>query len=159
LKKFIVKIMTCEMWMNVKKKKQKRRSICTHVHVVTIGQRIPDVNRKSEILNRKTHGFVNIVYNRKRQRSAILHKIVVSLADFSWLPILCMVLCNAPLHIGVNAARVAGVTTPQYLTCRGRPVLTNLNILTSVLFFPFCGTSEYRKSLSFSSAMRPVYSF
>jgi len=43
----------------------------------------PDVNRKSEILKRKTHGFVNIVYNRKRQRSAILHKIVVSLADFS----------------------------------------------------------------------------
>ena len=28
------------------------------------------------------------------------------------------------LHIGVNAARVAGVATPQYLTCRGRPVLT-----------------------------------
>jgi len=49
---------------------------------------------------------------------------------------------------------------PQYLTCRGRPVLTTpSNILTSVLFFPFSGTSEYRKSLSFSSAMRPVYSF
>ena len=45
---------------------------------------------------------------------------------------------------------------PQYLTCRGRPVLTTPNILTSVLFFPFSGTSEYRKSLSFSSAMRPV---
>jgi len=34
--------------------------------------------------------------------------------------------------IGVNAA---GVATPQYLTCRGRPVLTTPNILTSVLFF------------------------
>jgi len=28
------------------------------------------------------------------------------------------------LNIGVNAARVAGVVTPQYLTCMGRPVLT-----------------------------------
>jgi len=61
--------------------------------------------------------------------------------------------------IDVNAAGVAGVATPQYLTCRGRPVLTTPNILTSVLFFPFTGTSEYRKSLSFSSAMRPMYSF
>jgi len=26
--------------------------------------------------------------------------------------------------IDVNAAGVAGVATPQYLTCRGRPVLT-----------------------------------
>jgi len=39
-------------------------------------------------------------------------------------------------RIGVNAAGVAGVATPpQYLTCRGRPVLTTPNILTSVLFF------------------------
>jgi len=37
--------------------------------------------------------------------------------------------------IGVNAAGVAGVVTPQYLTCRGRPVLTTPNILASVLFF------------------------
>jgi len=36
---------------------------------------------------------------------------------------------------------------PQYLTCRRRPVLTTSpNILTSVLSFPFGGTSEYRKS-------------
>jgi len=34
--------------------------------------------------------------------------------------------------IGVNAAGVAGVATPQYLTCRGCPVLTTPNILTSV---------------------------
>ena len=30
-----------------------------------------------------THGFVNTVYNRKRQGSAISHKIVVNLAVFS----------------------------------------------------------------------------
>ena len=36
-----------------------------------------------------THGLVNTVYNRKRQRSAILHEIIVNLAVFSWLPILC----------------------------------------------------------------------
>ena len=60
--------------------------------------------------------------------------------------------------IGVNAVDVAGVATPQYLTCRGRLVLTTLpNILTSVVFFSFSGTSEYRKSLSFSPAIRPVY--
>jgi len=29
-----------------------------------------------------------------------------------------------PSAIRVNAAGVAGVATPQYLTCRGRPVLT-----------------------------------
>jgi len=91
--------------------------------------------------------------------------------------------------IRVNAARVAGVATPQYLTCRGRPVLTTPNIFTSVLFFSVqrnfyqkgktsLGLNEARddgfcdgngiswtimqticKSLSFSSAMRPVYSF
>ena len=50
------------------------------------------------------------------------------------------------VNIGVNAAAVAGFAThPQYLTCRGRPVLTTPNILTSVLLFPFSGTSEYRK--------------
>ena len=37
--------------------------------------------------------------------------------------------------MGVNAAGVAGVATPQYLTCRGRAVLTTPDILTSVLFF------------------------
>jgi len=31
--------------------------------------------------------------------------------------------------------------------------------LTSVLFFPFSGTSDYRKLLSFSSAMRPSVQF
>jgi len=46
--------------------------------------------------------------------------------------------------IGVNAA---GVATPQYFD------------KCFILFFLFSGTSEYRKSLSFSSAMRPVYSF
>ena len=30
-----------------------------------------------------------------------------------------MVLCNAPLHIGVNAARVAGVTTPPIFDLQG----------------------------------------
>jgi len=44
--------------------------------------------------------------------------------------------------IGVNDAGVAGVATPQYFDV--------------FYFFPFSGTSEYRKSLSFSSAMRPV---
>jgi len=53
--------------------------------------------------------------------------------------------------IGVNAA---GVATPLYLTCS--VVLTTPNILTSVLFFPVSGTSEYRKSLSFSSAMQKL---
>ena len=38
-------------------------------------------------------------------------------------------------RIGVNAAGVAEVATPQYLTCRGRPVLTTPNILTSVYFW------------------------
>ena len=59
--------------------------------------------------------------------------------------------------IGVNAVGVAGVATPQYLTCRGVVLTTLPNILTSVLFFSFSGTSEYRKSLSFSPAIRPVY--
>ena len=36
-----------------------------------------------------THVFVNTVYNRKRHRCVILHKIVMSRAIFSWLPILC----------------------------------------------------------------------
>jgi len=31
------------------------------------------------------------------------------------------------------------------------------NILTSVLFFPFSGTSEYRKSLSFSVVLAIVF--
>jgi len=38
--------------------------------------------------------------------------------------------------IGVNAAGVAGVVIPQYLTCRGHPVLMTPNILTSVSSFP-----------------------
>ena len=54
--------------------------------------------------------------------------------------------------IGVNAA---GVVIPQYLTCRGHPVLMTPNILTSVSSFPFNGTSEYRKSLSFSVSVLP----
>jgi len=42
-------------------------------------------------------------------------------------------------HIGVNAAGVAGVATPtQYFN--------------KCFIFPFSGTSEYRKSQSFSSA-------
>ena len=36
----------------------------------------------------------------------------------------CCAWGQLPLSIGVNAAGVAGVATPQYLTCRGRPVLT-----------------------------------
>jgi len=56
------------------RKKQKRRSICTHVHVAML------------IV---THVFVNTVYNRKRHKCVILHKIVMSRAVFSWLPILC----------------------------------------------------------------------
>ena len=41
------------------------------------------------------------------------------------------------IAIGVNDAGVAGVAILQYLTCKGRPVLTTPNILTSVLFFSF----------------------
>jgi len=41
---------------------------------------------------------------------------------------------------------------PQYLTCRSRTVLTTPPVCWQVFhFFPFSGTSEYRKSLSFSS--------
>ena len=43
-KKYIDKIMTktisISFFINVKKKKQNERSICTHVHVVTVGQRL-----------------------------------------------------------------------------------------------------------------------
>ena len=61
--------------------------------------------------------------------------------------------------IGVNAA---GVATPPIFDLHGSSgVYDPPNILTSVSFFPFSRTSEYRKSLSFSSAMLPVpvYSF
>ena len=44
-----------------------------------------------------------------------------------------MLVCH--ICIGVNAAGITGVATPQYLTCTGRPVLTTHNILASVLFF------------------------
>jgi len=44
-----------------------------------------------------------------------------------------MLVCH--ICIGVNATGVAGVATPQYLTCMGRPVLPTHNILASVLFF------------------------
>ena len=46
----------------------------------------------------------------------------------------------------------------QYLTCLGRPVLTTHQYFDRC-FFSFSRTSEYRTSLSLSSAMRPVYSF
>jgi len=42
-----------------------------------------NMKKNKKTVNLQTHGFVNTVYNRKRQRSAILHKTVVSLAVFS----------------------------------------------------------------------------
>ena len=38
--------------------------------------------------------------------------------------------------IGVNATGVAEVATPQYLTCRGRPVLTTPHFDKCFIFFP-----------------------
>jgi len=40
------------------------------------------------------------------------------------------------LTIGVNAAGVAGVATPQYLTCKGRPVLTTAQYFDKCFIFP-----------------------
>ena len=50
-------------------------------------------------------------------------------------------------YIGVNAARVAGVATPQYLICRGRFVLTTPNILKlvnllTVNIYEVCGDTD-----------------
>ena len=41
----------------LKNAKKKRRSICTNIHVVTVGQRLPFG---------VIHGFVNTMHNRKR---------------------------------------------------------------------------------------------
>ena len=57
--------------------------------------------------------------------------------------------CIASTPQGLQGSRPPA----KKMTCRGRPVLMTPNILTSFfLFFPFSGTSEYRKSLSFSYA-------
>jgi len=62
-----------------------------------------------------------------------------------------MELKRNPNCIGANAAGVVGGRDPQYLTCRGRPVLTTPQYFDKCfIFFPFSGTSEYRTSLSFS---------
>ena len=55
----------------------------------------------------------------------------------SFRPSVCPSVClshhSAAARIGVNAAGVAVVATPQYLTCRGCPVLT-----TPVQYFDKC---------------------
>jgi len=112
--------------------------------------------RMSEIFNSKLrnwprHGWVSYWFI-SRMRSASLRRLESTCAYRRWISVgswssTCInaVLLPAWLH---RRQRRRG--------CRGSrpPVFWQV-----FYFFPFSGTSEYRKSLSFSSVMRPVYSF
>jgi len=95
--------------------------------------------------------------NRQTKRTNVItwsqlnHRFVATWSTRVWQRRLIYTYVQLCFTIGVNAAGAAGVATPQYFTCRGRPVLTTPPIFWQVFyFFPFSGTSEYRKSLSFS---------
>ena len=94
--------------------------------------------------------------NRQTKRTNVItwsrlnHRFVATWSTRVWQRRLIYTYVQLYFTIGVNAAGAAGVATPNIwpagvVLCWRPP-----NILTSVLFFPFSGTSEYRKSLSFS---------
>ena len=76
---------------------------------------------------------------------------LTTVPTFSYTCALCWSYWKSKVPIGVNAAEVAGVATPIF-DLQGSSCVDDPRYFDKCFIFPSCGTSEYHKSLSFSSA-------